>query len=64
MSLHTRIGDEKKMGNGEFKTAKRIELTKKGYDIIGTIGDQWSDLEGADHGIQVKIPNYLYLAKD
>ena len=63
-TLITQIGDEKKLGNGEFKTAKRIELTKKGYDIIGTVGDQWSDLEGDDHGIQVKIPNYLYLAKD
>ncbi len=63
-TLITQIGDEKKMGNGEFKTAKRIELTKNGYDIIGTVGDQWSDLEGDDHGIQVKIPNYLYLAKD
>jgi predicted secreted acid phosphatase len=63
-TLITQIGDEKKLGNGEFKTAKRIELTKKGYDIIGTVGDQWSDLEGEDHGIQVKIPNYLYLAKD
>ena len=60
-TLITQIGDEKKLGNGEFKTAKRIELTKKGYDIIGTVGDQWSDLEGDDHGIQVKIPNYLYL---
>jgi predicted secreted acid phosphatase len=63
-TLITQIGDEKKLGNGEFKTAKRIELTKKGYDIVGTVGDQWSDLEGQDHGIQVKIPNYLYLAKD
>ncbi len=63
-TLITQIGDEKKLGNGEYKTAKRVELTKKGYEIIGTVGDQWSDLEGEDHGIQVKIPNYLYLAKD
>ncbi len=63
-TLITQIGDEKKLGNGEFKTAKRIELTQKGYDIIGTVGDQWSDLEGEAHGIQIKIPNYLYLAKD
>jgi predicted secreted acid phosphatase len=59
-TLITQIGDETKIKNKQFKNAKRILLTKKGYDIIGTVGDQWSDLKGEDHGIQVKIPNYLY----
>jgi acid phosphatase len=63
-TLITQIGDEEKLGNREFKSSKRIELTKKGYNIIGTVGDQWSDLEGEYHGIQVKIPNYLYLIED
>ena len=62
-TLITQIGDEKKMNAQDFKSAKRVFLTQKGYDIIGTVGDQWSDLKGADHGIQVKIPNYLYLIK-
>ena len=48
----------------EFKSSQRKELTEEGYDIIGTVGDQWSDLNGDYHGIQVKIPNYLYLIED
>ena len=48
------------MKSFEFKSAKRVELIELGYEIIGTVGDQWSDLEGPHHGIQVKIPNYLY----
>jgi len=63
-TLITQIGDEKKMKNKEFKSSKRIWLTEHGYDIVGTVGDQWGDLEGEYHGIQVKIPNYLYLTKD
>lgn len=43
-----------------YKSSKRKELTAKGYKVAGTIGDQWSDLEGTYHGIQVKIPNYVY----
>ena len=63
-TLITQMDDERKMKNREFKGKKRVELTEKGYDIVGTVGDQWSDLEGPDHGIQVKIPNYLYLIED
>lgn len=44
----------------KYKSDKRTELTKKGYVIAGTVGDQWSDLEGPYHGIQVKIPDYQY----
>jgi len=63
-TLITQIGDEKKMRAKEFKTSKRAWLTEQGYEIVGTVGDQWSDLEGEYHGIQVKIPNYLYLIED
>ncbi len=63
-TLITQIGDERKMKALEFKSSKRIWLTEQGYKIIGTVGDQWSDLEGEYHGIQVKIPNYLYLIED
>jgi len=59
-TLITQIGEETKMKSRDFKNSKRVFLTKEGYDIIGTVGDQWSDLRGEDHGIQVKIPNYLY----
>ena len=44
----------------KYKSEKRTELTAKGYNIVGAIGDQWSDLEGPYHGIQVKIPDYQY----
>ncbi len=63
-TLITQIGDEKKMKALEFKSSKRVWLTEQGYEIVGTVGDQWSDLEGEYHGIQVKIPNYLYLIED
>lgn len=59
-TLITQISDETKMPAMEFKSMKRTELVKKGYDIIGTVGDQPSDIEGPYHGIQVRIPNYLY----
>lgn len=63
-TLITQMDNEREMTAKDFKNKKRMELTKKGYDIIGTVGDQWSDLEGEYHGIQVKIPNYLYLIED
>jgi acid phosphatase len=63
-TLITQIGEETKMKAKDFKSGKRVWLTKQGYDIAGTVGDQWSDLEGFYHGIQVKIPNYLYIIED
>ena len=62
-SLITQREHEYKLNAKEFKSLKRIELREKGYDIVGTVGDQWSDLEGVYHGIQIKIPNYLYEIK-
>ena len=47
----------------KYKSDKRTELTAKGYNIVGTVGDQWSDLKGPYHGIQVKIPDYQYYIK-
>lgn len=63
-TLITQREDELRLNATEFKSSKRIELTGNSYDIVGTVGDQWSDLEGPNHGIQVKIPNYLYLIVD
>lgn len=62
-TLITRGENERKLSAVEFKSRKRVELTEKGYNIIGSVGDQWSDLEGPYSGIQVKVPNYLYLIK-
>jgi len=63
-TLITQRENEYELSATEFKSSKRKELAEKGYEIIGTVGDQWSDLNGEYHGIQVKIPNYLYLIED
>ncbi len=63
-TLITQREHEYRLTAEEFKSAKRKELVEIGYDVIGTVGDQWSDLNGDFHGIQVKIPNYLYLIED
>jgi acid phosphatase len=62
-TLIVRNASEKNLTALEYKSKKRVELTEKGYNIIGDIGDQYSDLDGPDHGIQVKIPNYTYILK-
>lgn len=62
-TLITQRVDEQNLKSLEFKSKKRTELTQQGYEIIGTVGDQWTDLIGAFSGIQIKIPNYLYEIK-
>lgn len=47
----------------EYKSQKRNELVEKGYRIAGCIGDQFSDSEGANSGIRIKLPNYLYVVE-
>jgi len=59
-TLICRSKDEVGLSAREYKTNKRRELTQKGYRIIGTIGDQWSDLDGGYTIIKVKLPNYMY----
>lgn len=63
-TLITQREHEYELTATEFKSSKRKELVDNGYEIIGTVGDQWSDLKGPHHGILVKIPNYLYLIED
>ena len=62
-TLLTQRKDEQNLNAQEFKTKKRTELIKQGYEIVGTVGDQWTDLNGPYSGIQIKIPNYLYEIK-
>jgi acid phosphatase len=62
-TLIVRTANEDSLTAEQYKSKIRIELTQKGYDIIGDVGDQYSDLNGPDHGIQVKIPNYMYLIR-
>jgi acid phosphatase len=62
-TLIVRTALEYKLTALEYKSKKREELVKNGYDIAGDVGDQLSDLNGPYHGLQVKIPNYQYLIK-
>lgn len=62
-TLIVRNLEERDFSAVKFKTLKREELTKSGYNIIMSVGDQWSDLEGEYTGIKVKIPNNLYEIK-
>jgi len=43
-----------------YKLQQREYVTQQGYTIIGSVGDQWSDVCGPYTGYRVKIPNYLY----
>lgn len=44
----------------EYKTQTRQQLTEKGYTIIVNVGDQFSDILGANSGLRIKLPNYIY----
>jgi len=62
-TLITQREDEQNLKSMEFKSKKRTEITQQGYEIIGTVGDQWTDLNGPYTGIKIKLPNYLYEIK-
>jgi acid phosphatase len=62
-TLITQSKEDQKLKAQEFKSKVRAELTNQGYEIIGTVGDQWTDLNGVFSGIQIKVPNYLYEIK-
>jgi hypothetical protein len=44
----------------EYKSGTRAHIESQGYDIVADFGDQYSDLTGAAHGQQFKIPNPMY----
>jgi len=45
-----------------FKSEARAAITKQGYTIIASIGDQYSDLKGGYAEKTFKLPNpYYYL---
>jgi predicted secreted acid phosphatase len=60
-TLIVRTEAEKKLPASTWKEAIRKQLTQKGYNIIASIGDQWSDLSGELTGVKIKLPNYIYL---
>lgn len=59
-TLITRSELTGKMSALIYKQRERKLLTEKGYEIIVSIGDQWSDIEGEYTGMKIKLPNYLY----
>jgi hypothetical protein len=44
----------------EYKSGTRAYIESQGYDIVADFGDQYSDLTGAAHGEQFKLPNPMY----
>lgn len=58
--LITRNGENRTEKASVYKPAQRAKLAKEGYDILGSVGDQWSDHTGAHIGHAVKLPNYFY----
>jgi acid phosphatase len=43
-----------------YKSGVRRHLAEKGYDIVLSLGDQWSDLRGGYARKTVKLPNPYY----
>lgn len=43
-----------------FKSGARAEITKKGYTIVASIGDQFSDIQGGYAMKGFKLPNPFY----
>jgi predicted secreted acid phosphatase len=45
----------------EYKSAERRKIVEKGYHIVLSVGDQWSDLLGDPQAeVSVKLPNPFY----
>jgi len=60
-TLITRLPSEQNLTATVYKSNRRTILVEnEGYDVVGCVGDQWSDLHGPYTGFKVKIPNYIY----
>jgi len=59
--LSLRVGAQKEMSTVEYKGEERRKIVDAGYRIVMSVGDQWSDLDGAARAeISVKLPNPFY----
>jgi hypothetical protein len=59
--LALRVGDETTMPTIQYKSLERKRIVDKGYRIVMSIGDQWSDLLGEPKAeVSVKLPNPFY----
>lgn len=59
-TLICRSPNESSSSAADFKNIERIVLVGLGYKIIGCVGDLNSDFQGANTGLKILIPNYLY----
>ena len=59
--LALKDGAENHMSTIEYKSLERKKIVEKGYTIVMSVGDQWSDLSGEPHAqVSVKLPNPFY----
>lgn len=59
--LQLRNGPENHMPTIEYKSAERRRIQEKGYRIVLSVGDQWSDLLGDPEAeVSVKLPDPFY----
>lgn len=59
--LALRNGAENGMITIEYKSSERARIVAKGYRILLSVGDQWSDLLGDPQAeVSVKLPNPFY----
>jgi hypothetical protein len=59
--LALRNGSERTMGTIEYKSEERRRIVQKGYRILMSLGDQWSDLLGDPQAdLNIKLPNPFY----
>ena len=59
--LQLRNGSENSMHTIEYKSEERRRIAYKGYHIVLSVGDQWSDLLGEPKAeVSVKLPNPFY----
>ncbi len=59
--LALRNGAENSLATIAYKSQERQKILGKGYSIVLSVGDQWSDLLGDPQaGLSVKLPNPFY----
>jgi predicted secreted acid phosphatase len=59
--LALRNGAENSMATIAYKSEERQKIVGKGYSLVLSVGDQWSDLLGDPQaGLSVKLPNPFY----
>jgi predicted secreted acid phosphatase len=59
--LALRDGAENQMDTIQYKSQERQKIAARGYTIVMSVGDQWSDLLGDPQAdVSVKLPNPFY----